>query len=260
MAATIFAPATLPALGADGTLEPLGYWRFYEAGGTTLADVFTTEDLDVELTNPVRANSAGVFAPIWLDGSVSYRVQALDSSGNLITGRDFDPYNVADDGLVDADDIDNLEASHITTALGYTPVNRAGDTMSGALTAAKLATAAPATMDGTEAGFRSPPARTVDANETLVLNDAGKALLHTSGTAHAWTIPQQSDVAWPENAEIRFSNTGAGVVTLTRGTNVALRIAGSATDGNKAAAQWGAGTLRRIAANSWLITGAAGVT
>lgn len=259
MAARLLELSFLPALGADGLLEPLGYLRVYEAGTTTLADIWTTSALNVAQTNPLRANAAGVFSPIWYDDAASIRVQALDSSQTLIPGRDFDNWNVANAG-VDADDITGLDDTHITDALGFSPVNKAGDTLTGALTNLKLGTAAPLAMDGTEAGFRSPPARTIDASETLVLNDAGKALLHTSGSAHAWTIPQQSDVAWPDNAVIEFSNIGAGVVTWTRGTNVALRLAGSSTDGNKSVAQWGAGTLRRIAANSWIITGSAGVT
>lgn len=101
------------------------------------------------------------------------------------------------------------------------------------------------------------PTRLINANETLIRADAGKTLRHTSSSAHAWTIPPGADVAIPNDTVIKGENEGSGVVTVTRGSGVALnRLTGSAfTDANVAVAQGGHFEMRKISANSWNIKG-----
>lgn len=101
------------------------------------------------------------------------------------------------------------------------------------------------------------PSRVINASETLVRSDAGKTLRHSSASAHAWTIPPGVDVSIPNDSVIKGENEGAGIVTITRGSGVALnRLTGSAfTNADVAVAQGGYFEMRKISANSWNIKG-----
>lgn len=113
----------------------------------------------------------------------------------------------------------------------------------------------PTVINTDSVGFRGAPQNSQDATYTLVLNDAGKTILHTVAGAHTWTIPPNSSVAFPLGTSIVVHNTGAGAVTIARGSGVALRIGGSATDANRSLAQYGLATLYKSGADSWYITG-----
>lgn len=120
-------------------------------------------------------------------------------------------------------------------------------------------TATPTSLNSDSIGYRAAPFNTQDATYTLVLLDSGKTVAHSSGSAHAWTIPPNSSVAFPIGTVILVYNSGAGAVTLTRGSGVALRFAGSSTDANFTLAQWGMGSLTKVGTDSWVVNGA-GVT
>ena len=120
-------------------------------------------------------------------------------------------------------------------------------------------TSTPTTIATDSIGYRGAPFNTKDVNYTLVLVDAGKTIAHSSGSAHAWTIPPNSTVALPIGTVILVYNSGAGAVTLTRGVGVSLRFAGSSTDANFTLAQWGMGSLTKVGSDSWVVNGA-GIT
>lgn len=105
-------------------------------------------------------------------------------------------------------------------------------------------------------GFRAAPQNLKNVDYTLVLNDSGKSIVHTSSTPHTWTIPPNSSVAYPLGTVICVINTGSGAVTLARGSGVALRQAGSSTNANITLAQHGVATLYQATTDSWYITGA----
>jgi hypothetical protein len=66
----------------NGDVVPAGKLYFYLTGTSTPANVYTTPALDVAHSNPVEADSEGVFPPIYLDSSNGqYRVKLTDSSG-----------------------------------------------------------------------------------------------------------------------------------------------------------------------------------
>lgn len=114
----------------------------------------------------------------------------------------------------------------------------------------------PATTPATFAvGYLGAPLNTQDATYTLVMSDAGKTIYHTSSSAHAWTIPPNSSVAFPLGTTIALLNIGSGAVTITRGSGVALREAGDSTDANKTLAQWGQCILFKYATDSWIASG-----
>lgn len=69
-----------PIAGAKAT--------FYLTGTDTLTDTYTTEALTTPNTNPVIADSAGRFPPIYLDPTVSYRLKLFDANDVLLVDRD----------------------------------------------------------------------------------------------------------------------------------------------------------------------------
>jgi hypothetical protein len=117
----------------------------------------------------------------------------------------------------------------------------------------------PTALTAESIGFRGVPVNTQDATYTAVLGDSGRCILHTSASAHTWTIPPNASVAYPAGTVIVVANIGSGAVTIARGSGVALRIGGSATDGNKTLAQHGIASLLKLDTNSWYISGT-GVT
>jgi hypothetical protein len=113
----------------------------------------------------------------------------------------------------------------------------------------------PTTLSADSAGFRGAPQRVVDTDQTLVLNDSGGSVVHTSASGHTWTIPPNSSVAYPNGTTIVLHNQGAGSVTIARGSGVSLRLGGSATDSNKTLVQHGLVTLYKSGTNSWYVSG-----
>lgn len=75
-------PKTVAVSGAAS--YPGSKLYFYSTGTTNLADVYTDSALSVAHASPVVADSDGVFAPIYLDPAVAYKVTWKDSAGSLI--------------------------------------------------------------------------------------------------------------------------------------------------------------------------------
>lgn len=114
----------------------------------------------------------------------------------------------------------------------------------------------PSTLTTDSIGYRGAPPNTQDATYTLVLTDSGKTIRHSSASAHTWTIPTAASVAFPDMTLILLVNTGAGAVTIARGSGVELRIAGTSTNKNMTLAQHGIATLMHITGDIWYISGA----
>lgn len=135
--------------------------------------------------------------------------------------------------------------------LGYTPVNKAGDTLTGDL----VLNNAESSLNTLSVGFRGIPVNEQDSTYTFVLVDSGRLVRHNSGSGHSYTIPPNSSVAYPVGTTILVRNVGAGVVTITRGAGVTQYLAGSGTSKDIALAQWGLCTLVQEAANTWVCSG-----
>lgn len=76
---------------SDGRVLPGAKAYFYETGTTTPQDVYSDSGLTTPHANPVVADSAGVFAPIYLDPALEYRLTLKTSSDVLI--YTIDPIN-----------------------------------------------------------------------------------------------------------------------------------------------------------------------
>jgi len=175
-------------------------------------------------------------------GGVLSGSQSFDGSANFTLTAAF-----VDGGISAA----KLASGVALSNLGYTPANVAGDTLTGDL----ILSSAPATLSQYSAGFRGIPLTTQDNTYTLVIGDSGKMVRHTSGSAHTWTIPPNSSVAYPIGTAVVVRNIGSGAVTLAQGSGVTLRIAGASTTGNKTLAQWGMATLVQEATDVWVANG-----
>ena len=97
---------------------------FYQAGTTTLQDVFTTSDLATAHTNPVVADSSGRLPPIYLNGSLEYRVIIRNSDNNLVYDSDDfnEPLTAAEVGrAIYARSAGEISASVTPTTFIYPP-------------------------------------------------------------------------------------------------------------------------------------------
>ena len=88
---------------------------------------------------------------------------------------------------------------------------------------------------------------------TLVLADAGKAVLMNVGSANNLTIPPNSSVAFDVGTQIVVTMIGAGVTTIVDGSGVTTN-----SKDNKAAidGQYASVSLIKTATDTWLVTGA----
>lgn len=105
----------------------------------------------------------------------------------------------------------------------------------------------------TNVGYRGSPINTQNGAYELVLNDAGRTIYHTSGSAHTWTIPANASVAFPIGTIILLKNeSGGGNVTLAI-TSDTLRW-GSNT-GSRTLAANGNASIQKMTATLWRLVG-----
>jgi hypothetical protein len=105
----------------------------------------------------------------------------------------------------------------------------------------------------TAIGYLGCPINTQNGTYTTVMSDAGKAIYHTSGSAHTWTIDSNANVAYPIGTILTFINeSGGGNVTLAI-TSDTLRW-GSST-GSRTLAANGTATAIKVASTTWRLTG-----
>ncbi len=107
------------------------------------------------------------------------------------------------------------------------------------------------TIGANTLGFRGLPQNSQTSGYTLVLADAGR---HISITTGGITIPANGTTAFPVGTTIVvYNNSGSGqTISISSDT---LRLAGTATTGNRTLAQRGICTLVKVAATEWVATG-----
>lgn len=66
--------------------------QFYASGTSTPQTIYADVALTTPLPNPVIADAAGRFDPIYLDPALRYRAVVMDAGGTVI--RDIDPYEI----------------------------------------------------------------------------------------------------------------------------------------------------------------------
>lgn len=233
--------------------------QFYLTGTTTPASVYGSAGLTTSLSNPVVADAGGLFPPIYLDPSATYRCQLLTSAGVVV--RDLDPAATAiveaTSAQVNAGSASGVYVSPaglaawtgVAAALGFVPANRAGDT----LTNPVLAFSSLSTASG---GYLGLPVNEQDASYVTALLDAGKMIRASSASPITYSLPPIASVAYPIGTAIAFRNAGVGVVTLTPAAGVTFMKAGAtSTAFSIALAQGALCTAVMEAANAWVISG-----
>lgn len=246
MSGTLLPVPGLRAVDQNG--EPLGgaYIQFYLTGTTTATPVYTDSTLGTALSNPVVADSSGLFAPMFRDPTITYRAKLYTSAGTLV--QDVDP--VAAPFVNPSASVTGamLASGAAVTNIGYTPLNKAGDTATNLLLSAT-------SLSSTSAGYRGAPVNEQDSAYTLTLSDAGNLLRCNSSSAVTYTIPLNSSVAFPAGTVIMFRNVGTGVLTVAVTSGVSLSKAGGAPQGSVAIAQYGLATMVQDATNAWVMSG-----
>lgn len=111
----------------------------------------------------------------------------------------------------------------------------------------------PTTLHVDSVGWRGSPVTPQNTDYTFVLNDSGKQVYHSSGTAHAYTIPPFASVAFPNGTMILINNRGAGTITVTPGSGVTLTRNGSGSSGSQTVTQYYVATLIKYDTNSWIL-------
>jgi hypothetical protein len=103
------------------------------------------------------------------------------------------------------------------------------------------------------AGLLTPTQRAVTANYTLVAGDASGIVLHsTSASAVTITLPQDSAATIGVESAIPWRQYGAGQITFAAGTGATLVSRGSVFH---SAGQYAEGTVTKVAASTWLLSG-----
>ena len=106
-------------------------------------------------------------------------------------------------------------------------------------------------------GTRGVPQNSRSAAYTLVIEDAGKHILHPSAdtTARTFTIPANGTVAFAIGTVVTFINQdSAGAITIAITTDT-MRLAGAGTTGSRTLAANGIATCIKLTSTEWLISG-----
>ena len=91
MAAELYYTDSVPALSSNAYPVPGALLNFYLTETSTREPIYADAALTTEHTNPVVANSAGRFPPIYAESSVTFRVVPTDAEG-VPLGDERDPY------------------------------------------------------------------------------------------------------------------------------------------------------------------------
>lgn len=232
----------------------------YAPGGSTPKTTWQDPTQTNANANPVPLDAAGRCV---LFGAGQYRLQLFDAFGNLLW-----------DNLGAAADLNSIQAG-LTPFTGDTgsggtqgvvPAPPAGSAAAGDYLSADgsfqpLLVVVPATPAPNQAGFLFPPVRQMTTTPSaLELTDAGGAINYSNTGAGVLTISSDASVAWPTGSvyvQIAvFSAANAGNLTLTQDAGVDLFWAGSSpTPGNRVLAPLGQCVLTRLGANTWSVVG-----
>ena len=256
-----FAGAGAQFFTDDGEVLSGGKIYTYAAGTTTPQTSYTSSLGTVANANPIILDSDGRLpSDLWVSQGVAYRFVLADSTDVVIGTYDNIP------GINDG----SLLTVPWTSVTGK-PTTVAGYAISDALTttvaAATYAPIASPTFTGTPVipdnatvsanhavGYRDAPQNANTDSYTLVLADRGKSIL-MNGTSKTLTIPANSAVAFPIGTVIIIVNINSTSLSIAITTDT-LTLANSTTTGTRTLAQNGIATCVKIAATSWLISGA----
>jgi hypothetical protein len=133
-------------------------------------------------------------------------------------------------------------------------VLKSGSAMSGNLTAmGSGSTVKDSGGTAQSVGFRNVPQNSQSSGYTLALVDVGKHVFISTGGV---TVPPNSTVAFAVGDAVTIINNSGSDQTITQGSGVTLRRAGTSSTGNRSLAQRGLVTVIKVATDEWFIAGA----
>ena len=100
--------------------------------------------------------------------------------------------------------------------------------------------------------LKDVPSNAKTSAYTLALTDRGKSIDTTANV----TIPLNSAVAFPIGSVVSITNLSVASINILATSGVTLRIAGTADTGDCTLALYGMATMRKVATNTWHISGA----
>ena len=191
-----------------------------------------------------NANVVTNTAKVSADGSVTTHNDVTSAgSGQIITSTERS--NIAWSVTVHSD-VSNAGSGQIITAAERTNLgNAALVNTANTFTAAQTFTTT-RNSAGLETNVQAGTAY------TLVLSDAWKTILSTSGSAVTITVPTNASVAFPIGTVIIVIQTGAGQVTFAWDSGVTVVWAGGNTS---LSAQLTGAFLQKTSTNAWIIIG-----
>lgn len=288
MAARLIALPFRPTINLQGGIEPGAILEVYETGTLTPVSIYSDSGLTTPLSNPLTANGAGVFPPIYWDDATTIRIILKDASGTALPGGDVDPYIAtafeAEAILEDAAEqataagvqataaaASALAAASSATAASTSATAAAASAASAVLSPGTSGTVAdfltigitPSLAFGIEAGKHFSPGQYVFIVRTANVKFwmFGQILSYNSGTG-AMTV----DVEDTNGSGTHFGWTvslsgppgSVGTIDINSGTTGTLAIASGGTGSTTAAdarTALGLGTIATQAASSVSITG-----
>jgi len=108
------------------------------------------------------------------------------------------------------------------------------------------------TVNTTIDALKDVPQRLFTSPHTLELADRGVGVDTTANV----TIALDSTVTFPIGSVVSITNLSVASISILAATGVTLRLAGTSTVGDRTLALFGSATVRKVAANTWHITGA----
>ncbi len=240
----------LTALDNEGMPIANAKLYLYETGGTTNAVAYTNWQLSTPHEQPIVADAAGRFPAVYLqDTNAPYRAVLKDAAGNTLA--DIDRIN-GGPGTIEAADLADgavtgakMAAGAAAANLGYTPLNKAGDTA----TDLDLIHTTPSPAS---AGYLGAPVKQPEDAYTVLATDMGKLIRHDSPEAHTYSIAAD---LFGDGGYIGFRNVGAGLLTISPSGGAAIKALGSGTPGAWLVAQHGEVWLRQDSATVYYISG-----
>lgn len=151
-------------------------------------------------------------------------------------------------------------SASLVTQTGSNITTRTGDSCILRATAPNVVEVLCYTTDPLAAGSpllaesRRCPQNAQNGNYTLALSDAGGHLYSKNVAAQTITLPLNSAAAIPLGSLITIVNNGTSGITLNDGGAV-LKLAGSASTGNRTLATAGVATLIKVEADLWFVSG-----
>lgn len=239
-AGRIVFPGLMPAVDGDGDRVAGAKAYFYENQTTTLADTYTSSALSTKNTNPVVADSVGVWPAMWADTATTFTVALTDADGAPIAP----PW----DGVSAS-----LSATLASSDLAESAQAAAEAAQAAAETAQAAAEAAEAQAEASAAAISGAPF-SATSTTSLTIGTGSKSLT-LAQTGKLYSVGQTVVIA----RTAAPTNQMTGVITAFTSATGAMTVDVSGTAGSGTYTDWtisltSAGGVQLVAGETGAVT------